>query len=389
MLIPSRENQSQRPDLIPKRVSLSEIPDSTLIEVVRCRYPVTSDGVQTEASVEEVSLTLGLKNPMQVSRLIAEARRRKLFHVAVVSRDQSADAIARVKQRFPFLRIVETVGTPADDHNILMRSLGSRAAAVFDSLYERRGRMTVSIGGGDTIRHMVQQLQRRERRVTIGPTALLTRSAIERVYDSPFLAMFAHWESLSLSDANICAIPPLPTQQAGEAPVAYRKRLRSYCKDFYQGNQAVEKVVEKSFDPEVVFIGVADLSAKSRIIQSTYKLFGYDFEKLDQLGGRVDLNYSILDSRGLDLCGEIAKAIGAKPFHPQSHPFLLAMSPARFKELSEDTRRPRDVVLVAGAHYKVRCVRAVLQAGLVNGLITDDATLSYLAKDSSYQDSAY
>lgn len=344
--------------------------------VVTSRFPTTSLADQVE--LDKIREIFGFKNVMQVSRLLDEAVRRNLIRINVAMPSESL--VQKLRDRFPCLTKQVHLVDPDPDHRAVAKSLGHQTAKVFDSIYSERGQIRVGIGGGTTMSQFVRQMDSKSRAVTVTPTALLTRSEIGVVFDSPYLAMMAHWKCGELSKSYICSVPPLPEQEVDMGPHKGQKRVASYCKRFMDENKSVRVVFEKSANAEVVFLGVAPLHEQSQIVSRAYSHFGIEHKHLEDLGGVADINYSVLDKDGNDLSPEIGRQLGLKEIHKDSHPFLLALSMGRIKQLAHTEGARKDVILVAGSDHKTAPIRAVLKGGFVNGIITDSETARRLCE---------
>jgi len=367
-------------DFKSKKTKIQDASEDLLVELARFRYPQGAEDSYEERNIAEIKEKLGFKNAMQVSRLLNLAKDRGIIRIDIKN-VRKTDGKDRVKERYPALKRVQTVASNSD-HTALTLALGQRAAEIFDELCETRGSFSVTLGGGRTMKEFVHNLDDKSRSIIVMPMALFTRSAVGEVYDSPYLAMVAHWVSREISQAYVCALPPLPDRDNKKKPVTIPDLVK-YCHSLYSGNDQVREVFSRAVDPDVIFFGVADLSEKSSIIYRAYDRIGFSYKRLCSMGGIADMNYTVLTEAGNDLSDEIIKELNIDHDIPKhSHPFLLAMSIKRIKELVGDKQRERDVFVVAGGVHKYKAIKAVLKGRIANCLITDEDTITRLAEDN-------
>jgi hypothetical protein len=202
---------------------------------------------------------------------------------------------------------------------------------------------------------------------------------VDDVYDSPYLAMLAHWKSLPLSIAHVTPIPPPSFDLRVDKDKNSKSLAKTYYAEWFRASKAVEAALRHASEADVAFLGVSDLSERSSTVNDVYNLFGYDFPTLYELGARINFNYSILDIEGRDLSSKLLG--GISPYYTNAHPFLPAVSPGRFQEIVRDSSAERYVIIVAGALHKRKCIQTLLKCEYVNGLITDKDTVKWLAEE--------
>jgi len=379
--LPSENLRKLVSDFLETKSDTTKVSSELLIELCRYRYLDPTDATIQSPSNKDIFDIFKFKNQMQVTRLFSEAKKRNILQISVhnVETETKQERIIReLKKQYKHLREVYIVPS-STDHREIRRSLGKKAAEVLDFICKERGSISVSIGGGRTMQNFVHNIKEGSRSITISPLALFTRSEIGEVYDSAFLAMVVHWKSGEDSKAFVCALPPLPEINKDRSN---EKRLIYYCLRSFKGNEKVKAVFEKSADPDVAFFGVADLTESSSIIARAYHKLDFTYEKLRKLGGIADMNYTVLSADGTDLSDEIAKQLKVThKIHEHSHPFLLAVSIKRLRDLCKDEERPRQIFVVAGSSPKFKAIQAVVKAGIANCLITDEEIAERLASE--------
>lgn len=255
-------------------------------------------------------------------------------------------------------------------------NLGKAAARLFEHILARRTRyLTIGIGGGQTMHELVAHLPRLKDPFTIVATNFATRAPVDKTYDSSYLAMQVHWQSIACK-ANICSLPPLPDDDSKSA-------VRMHQSTFVS-NGAVRQIFEESKQPDVVFVGVGDFNRTSLVIERVYRHLGLDADSLNEFRPLGDINLCIFDKEGNDLTSLITrKRLGIKagtlfPDDPLCHPFLVGLSMDCFRALVHD--KSKKVIVVAGGAEKAEAIHALLNAKVkcMNGLVTDENTLERL-----------
>ncbi len=254
-----------------------------------------------------------------------------------------------MKKQYGLHEIYQVEADP-DFERELSDTLGERSAKVFDEFYRERGSLNVSIGGGRVIYSLVSTLQAgNSRNIRVTPTTLMTRSLIRgKIYDSPYLAIIAHWKSIGLSEATVCTCPPIPTEREprkGESAqarnhrlMAYGKRLQPYfdCLTYIvENNPEASLSLEKSMGAELVFLGISGFGESDKYSTwDFYEDLGIRREDLkdESLRAVAHCNYGLLNEDGADLSEEVTElikkklGIKASRMPKGSHPLVPAAS---------------------------------------------------------------
>lgn len=261
----------------------------------------------------------------------------------------------------------------------LIAELGAESAKLCRNMLDHTEDFVrkVAIGGGGTMHSFVAHLGQIGDGVDrIIATNFVTRTPVNEVFDSAFLAMLVHFKS-KIGSADIVCLPPLP--EYAKKHLAYSASLH---RSIFENNPLIRQAFNNSKDPDIVFVGAGGFHEGSKVIKRVWARFGVSYEEMEKHAKRPvgDINLSFYDHDGNDLTVELArKYIKAKDYRPIDegfcHPFLVAFNVNWFKHLVENGKR---VILVAGHHKKTTAILPLLQAGVVNGLVTDEGVLDHL-----------
>ena len=304
----------------------------------------------------EIAEELGIEKST-VSRLVAEARKEGLYSIHLnLPRDRSLEL--ELNRLYHIDAVVEPIIQPRSPFGwpVFTRLLAETAARHLEeqtvSLLHSGQR--IGIGCGATMRDLVTALTP-HRFSGISLSQLTVETEYERNIDqSPFTivsTLFGKWRG----DSKVFAIQPLPGT------------LRTENGDIHPAYESIEKEIKeiaRSLDVAILGIGLCDpkrhdsfaeilsdpMVDTKRLMQ--HKPVGeilnrpFDEEGTDLTEKATNLN-RLVDSIGLETLRDL---VGAR----------------------------KKVVAVAGGSAKIRAIRVVLQAGLVNYLITDVTTAEKL-----------
>jgi len=261
-------------------------------------------------------------------------------------------------------------GVPSNIH-LLYRE----AARAFKDLIESdKENPVVSIGGGKTIFQMLYYLEHIDRPFEIRALNSATRMADTEVFDSCYLAHAAH-RLCHRSTVHVTSLPPLHENSPKEA-LGWHKLL-------WKKNRDIANQFRKSLNPDIVFVGTGGFSEGSPSISRFYEKVGISYKDLKAFEPIGDVNLCFFDRDGRDLTGDIVdsrwKGVDRVSYFdkmPECHPFLLGLSISRLQTL---VREGKTVVLVAGGdRRKTQAIEALLNAKVVNALVTDEDTMNQI-----------
>jgi DNA-binding transcriptional regulator LsrR (DeoR family) len=256
------------------------------------------------------------------------------------------------------------------------------AALAFKELIERhpeRSNPNVSIGGGKTIFQMLYYLEHIDRPFEISALNSATRMADTEVFDSCYLAHAVH-RLCHRSTVRVTSLPPLH-ENSPEDAIGWHRLLLEKNKD-------IAEQFRLSLDPDIVFVGTGGFSEYSPSISRFYEKVGITYDDLKSYNPIGDVNLCFFDGQGNDVTEDIvARRWGDRPKVPyftgmaDCHPFLLGLSIHRLRALSQT----KTVVLVAGGdRRKTNAIKALLKAGVVNSLVTDEGTMNQILFPEMY-----
>lgn len=353
--------------------------DRFLREVCRRRFAIGVDGVGwKENKVKDIATLLGT-HEMQVHRWIEQAKAAGLIQLQIV--EPKVSNLDALQARYPLLGKLYEIDSQ-NDFEKLSDALGKRTAEVFEEICLEKGTVSVSIGGGRVAYALVDSLESKSRSISVTPTTLMTRSLRGSIFDSLYLSIIAHWKSLGLSRASICACPPFPSGEMNDDKrIQYFKTLA----DIVWRNSEAEDWLKKSMNAEVIFLGISGVGEiAGEPYQSTtwdfYKSLGIEVEKLKGKSRVVGhCNYSLLAENGEDLNDEVWELIRFKneiaEMPKGSHPLVPAVSIGRYKQM---VKNGSEFVLTAAWDHNLKAIHAALRGGFVTRLVTDRRTVQGL-----------
>ncbi len=285
---------------------------------------------------QEIADRLGLTR-LRVNRIVGQVRTEGLVHVEV--RVPLASCVAleeRLKQRYALddVCVVPTVPDPG----VLQQMIGEAAGHMLDPLL--RDGMGLAVGWGQTLRAAVRTLRPR-RFAKASVTSLmggLTRGSGTNTFEvaTEFARMLG-------ADCYYVAAPIYCPS------VESRSTLLTHY--------GLAEVMRRAREGDLAFVSVGDLSSRSLLASTT--IVSENIADLRAAGAVGDLLGTFLDEYG----------------RPVDHPLnqrVMALSPAELKGYPAS-------ILASGGEHKLRIIRAVLNAGFVRRLVTDEQVAEKLA----------
>jgi DNA-binding transcriptional regulator LsrR (DeoR family) len=280
----------------------------------------------------QIGKKLGI-NRIRVNRLLAQAREQGMVQIRITGR--LADCIElenKIKDRFHLDQVI-IVPTPPDA-GLVRHVIG---AAAGNALAERlRDGMSVGVGWGRTLRLSLRSMPRRPfRRVSVvSLMGGLTRGAAVNPHETA-----SHLADLIGAQCYYIAAPALADSQA--------------TRDLLAGQPMIKDVFERLRKVDLAFVSAGGLASDSTIHQVDL-ISEAEGKSLRKAGAVGDLCVHWLDVRGRLIDHPLNKR-------------AVALSPLDLKSVP-------CVILASGGPDKVPVLHGALAGGMVDILITDEAS---------------
>lgn len=274
-----------------------------------------------------------------VKRLLKEAERRGIVRITVVDNPHFAHLEQALQAKFR-LRVAR-VAPATDDYEHQKESLGQVAAALFDELVTNGTR--VGIGGGGSLKAMIDALPTIPREIYIAPMALVGRGpALEHV-DAAFLTALLYYKSSPRARASVVGMPPTPR----DATVR-----ESFVRLIREEVPEVSEVLSEACASTVVFLGLGGPAPVPELVPALERSGLTDDQRNMAAGG---INYNYFDDKGRQI-GE----------------FFVTISLDQLRTMAAEVRKT--LVVVAGGPHKIGSLRIALECGFANAIVTDSRT---------------
>jgi DNA-binding transcriptional regulator LsrR (DeoR family) len=271
---------------------------------------------------------------VKVNRLIALAHRQGLIRVFVEGTAAECVALEDRIARTYGLRFC-TVAPDLGEADLPLLSLAAAGARYLLGVLEQPDIRIIGIGHGRTLAAVVDRLPRVPRADLefVSLLGSLTRSAAANPFDVIHrLAGKVGGESYFL---------PVPFFADSVEDKAVLAAQRSVSDVFALARQA-----------DLVVVGIGELSAQAHLLQ-TGMITPAEFAELERAGAVGEVLGHFFDADGRSVEAEVNRR-------------ALGLAPADL--------RGKEVVTIAGGRGKARAIAAVLESGLLTGLVTDEAT---------------
>jgi DNA-binding transcriptional regulator LsrR (DeoR family) len=297
-------------------------------------------GEQLRARIAWYYFVAGMTQ-QEISERLGIARAR----VNKIAGQLRADGSVIVDVRLPLARCVEleeklkavyglksaSVVPALDDDEQQRRMLGEAAASILDELFADG--QNISIGWGRTLSVTIKQLRSR------------------RLRDSAVVSLMG-----GLTRGSETNTFGISTELAGTLGAdCYYITAPVYCpcvesREFLLRHSGVIEVMERARRSDLSIVSCGDLTPRTPLttIDSVCKRL----PQLRECGAIGEILGTFLDARGVPVAHELNDTV-------------IAMSPADLKNVP-------DSLLVSGGLYKTEIIRAILAAGYVNRLATDE-----------------
>jgi DNA-binding transcriptional regulator LsrR (DeoR family) len=303
----------------------------------------------------EIASQLGV-SATHIKRLLDEALTKGIVRISVVERRDLADLEQALVSKFG-LKLAR-VAPAKSDYETQKIALGQAAAGLFDELVTTG--CSVGIGGGGSLKAMVEAIDAHPREILITPMALVGRGPQVEFVDSAFLASLLFYKCSPKSKAMVVGMPPLPKDP--KARDTFLKLVDSTIPE-------VAAVLKQARNSSVAFVGLGGAEPVPELVPLLARsgLASGSFVRKNAVGG---INYNYFDKRGQ----EIAQ-------------FYRTVGIAELQAMANDPAKT--VVAVAGGAHKLSPILIALRTGMVNALVTDERSALRLTQSTSSSKSNY
>ena len=288
---------------------------------------------------EDIAGRLGISR-VKVNRLIALAHRQGLIRVFVEGTAAECVALEDRIARAYGLRFC-TVAPDLGDTELPLSALAAAGAHYLLGVLEQPGIRVVGIGHGRTLAAVIDRLPRVPRAdlVFVSLLGSLTRSAAANPFD------VIHRLAGKVGGESYFLPVPFFADSVEDKAVLLAQR-------------SVRTVFDMARQADLVVIGVGELSAQAHLLQ-TGMITRDEFTELGRAGAMGEVLGHFFDAHGRSVEADINRR-------------ALGLEPADL--------RGKEVVAIAGGRGKARAIAAVLESGLLTGLVTDEATARRLVE---------
>jgi deoxyribonucleoside regulator len=280
-------------------------------------------------------------SPTHVKRLLDEASARGIVRIAVVER-RDFDQLEKSLVVAFGLKAVR-IAPYTSDYERQKTAIGHVAAQLFEELAVFG--TAVGIGGGGSLKAMVEALDTHPREIRIAPMALVGRGPEIEHVDAAFLAAMLYYKSAPKARAYVVGMLPPPKQKSP------REQFIALVE---KSIPEVAAVLDKARSSSLAFIGLGSPEPVPELVPVLVRsgLSAADLKRRRVAGG---INYSYFDEQG----EEIAR-------------FFTTVPIADLKTMSADPQKT--VVIVAGGGHKIDALEIALRTRIGNSLVTDERT---------------
>lgn len=227
----------------------------------------------------------------------------------------------------------------ADDDEQQRRMIGEAAAAIIDELIEDG--QCISVGWGRTLSASIKQMRTRKLHNTSVVSLMggLTRGSETNTFE-------VSTELAKTLDADCYYVT---------APV--------YCpcvesREFLLTHSGVNEVMERARKSDVAIVSCGDLTPRTKL--TTINSVRLRLPELKKIGAIGEILGTFLDAKGVPVDHDLNRTV-------------IAMPPSDLMAIPHS-------ILISGGLYKAEIIQAILSAGYVNGLVTDEAVAQKLVE---------
>lgn len=300
-------------------------PEQLAVRIAWCYYVLGM-------TQQEIAARVGV-NRTRVIRLLAEARRRGVVSISINSKlTENVELGEALAERYK-LDLAEVTLAYTDDEDELSRLVG--AAACEPVLRRLKNGMTIGLGWGVTLKafaHAMPEAPMREVSVVALLGSLTRRSSIAAFEATTELAGKLRAECLYLPGPIVC-----DTQESRD--ILFQQPL-------------LQEIYDRALNSELAIVSIGGLN--SATIRRVDFVSEEEFASASAAGAVGNfLGYYI---------GQRAEVID----HPVNRR-VIGLHPREFAKIKQR-------IMISGGENKVTALRAVLDQGLITGLVTDQKT---------------
>lgn len=316
-------------------------------------------------------------SPSYLARLLQAAKENGWVRIFVDS-DRETELAAELQSKFPQLMHVEVIPT-APSVEGAAQPPGTVAAAWFNDLLDKDEEngdpqiLLVAVGASVVQQYMVEQVVRRQNRISVGPTSLTPSPAKLTRLTAPIVAT-------KLAD-RLGALSPLLGGPAGKDRQGYLycptlvpprnnlSALRAWFRDMRQDPEYLD-MLRFWNQVDIAFVGVATLDHFQGEMKDRLRELGVSFDSLIERGARVLFVNRFLDENGNDV-----------PLIEGVTSYDVVMPTEAIKAVvsrHEPSHGRRGYVMLSAWGKQGEAAAPVIRAGLANVLLCDAGAASLM-----------
>jgi DNA-binding transcriptional regulator LsrR (DeoR family) len=289
---------------------------------------------------QEVASQLGM-NRIRVNRLLNEARRRGIVRVTINSKlAENIELEEKLKKRYGLDR-AEVVLVESDNDHVIAQVLGTAAGPIITRLAQDG--MAIGVGWGLTLKNMAEALEEhplRDASVVSLLGSLTRRSSISAYEAATQLAIKFHAECFYLSGPVLC-----DTRES---------------RDMLMAQPLLKEVMDRARHADLALVSVG--GAANETLAVTRVIEEEETREVRRAGAVGNfLCYYVNDKA-----------------EPIDHPVNERVIGLRPEELLRIPSR----LMISGGKEKTRVLQALLERGLLTGIVTDHRAARVLLKEN-------
>ncbi|MCU1265696.1 MAG: sugar-binding transcriptional regulator [Acidobacteria bacterium] len=304
-----------------------------LVECARMHY-------EDHCTKSQIADHLGV-SVTHVKRLIDEALARGIVRISIVERRDFAQLENTLASKFS-LRLARVAPSSAD-YERQKEMLGQVAAELFEELATPGS--SIGIGGGGSLKAMVDAIPTYPRSIHIAPMALVGRGPLIEFVDAAFLAALLFYKSSPKARASVIGMLPPPKD----------KTARRVFKELVERSiPEVDAVLAQARNSSAAFVGLGGSEPVAELIPLLDRA-GIAKTKLIEEKAAGGINYNYFDDAGEEIAS-----------------LFRTVSIAQLKDMA--SRPDKTVVCIAGGPHKIPALEIALRSRIVNAVVIDEKT---------------
>ena len=285
-----------------------------------------------------------------VKRLIDEALARGIVRISIVERRDFAQLEETLTAKFS-LKLARVAPSSAD-YEQQKDLLGQVAAQLFEELAIPG--TSIGIGGGGSVKAMVDAIPKYPREIHIAPMALVGRGPLIEFVDAAFLAALLYYKSSPKARASAVGMLPPPKKPDAR---------RAFVQIVNRSIPEVDAVLNQARLSSVTFVGLGGPEPVAELIPVLNRA-GNSKTKLIQQKAAGGINYNYFDDQGQEVAS-----------------LFRTVSIAELQGMAADSEK--HVVLIAGGPHKIQALEIALRTRMVNSVVMDEKTAIRLTGGTS------